>query len=95
MLGIPYETGAYYVFDRGYNNFGELFRIQRMEPFFVIRAKINLRYRCVRWKRRMPKSILTDAEIELAVYIRVARTNPRICVSSDTMTKSKTVSSCS
>lgn len=68
MSEIPYETGAYYVFDRGYNNFGELFRIQRMESFFVVRAKTNLRYRCVRWKWRMPKSILTDAEIELAVY---------------------------
>ena len=65
---IPYETGAYYVFDRGYNNFGELYRIQRMESFFVVRAKSNLQYRCVRWKRRMPKNILTDAEIELTVY---------------------------
>ena len=68
MPEIPYETGAYYVFDRGYNNFGELFRIQRMESFFVVRAKTNLQYRCVSWKRRMPKSILTDAEIELTVY---------------------------
>ena len=68
MLEIPYETGAYYVFDRGYNNFGELYRIQRMESFFVVRAKSNLQYRCVRWKRRMPKNILTDAEIELTVY---------------------------
>ena len=68
MPEIPYETGAYYVFDRGYNNFGELYRIQRMESFFVVRAKSNLQYRCVRWKRRMPKNILTDAEIELTVY---------------------------
>lgn len=29
MPEIPYETGAYYIFDRGYNNFKELFRIQR------------------------------------------------------------------
>ena len=68
MPEIPYETGAYYVFDRGYNNFAELYRIQRMESFFVIRAKTNLQYRCVKWKRRMPKNILTDAEIELTVY---------------------------
>ena len=68
MPEIPYETGAYYVYDRGYNNFGELYRIQRMESFFVVRAKSNLQYRCVRWKRRMPKNILTDAEIELTVY---------------------------
>ena len=68
MPEIPYETGAYYVFDRGYNNFGELYRIQRMESFFVVRARTNLQYRCVKWKRRMPKNILTDAEIELTVY---------------------------
>ena len=68
MPEIPYETGAYYVFGRGYNNFGELYRIQRMESFFVVRAKSNLQYRCVKWKRRLPKNILTDAEIELTVY---------------------------
>jgi len=68
MQQIPYETGAYYIFDRGYNNFKELYRIQRMESFFVVRAKANLQYRCVKWKRRMPKNILTDAEIELTVY---------------------------
>ena len=68
MPEIPYETGVYYVFDRGYNNFGEQYRIQRMEPFFVVRAKSNLQYRCVKWKRRLPKNILTDAEIELTVY---------------------------
>lgn len=32
MPEIPYEAGAYYVFDRGYNNFGELYRIQRRSP---------------------------------------------------------------
>ena len=68
MKEIPIETGAYYIFDRGYNNFKELYRIHRMESFFVVRAKINLQYRCIKWKRRMPKGILTDAEIELTVY---------------------------
>ena len=68
MKAIPYETDAYYIFDRGYNNFKELYRIQRMESFFVVRAKTNLRYRCVKWKRRLPKNILTDAKIELTVY---------------------------
>ena len=68
MPKIPYETGAYYVFDRGYNNFGELYRIQRMESFFVVRAKSNLQYKCVKWKRSLPNNVLTDAEIELTVY---------------------------
>ncbi len=68
MQEIPYETDAYYIFDRGYNNFKELYRILRMESFFVVRAKSNLQYKCVRWKRRLPKNILTDAKIELTVY---------------------------
>ncbi len=68
MKEIPIESGAYYIFDRGYNNFKELYRIHRAESFFVVRAKTNLQYKCVKWKRRMPKGILTDAEIVLTVY---------------------------
>ena len=64
MSAIPYEAGSYYVFDRGYNAFAELFRINRMESFFVVRAKQNLKFRCVKWKRRLPRNILGDAEIE-------------------------------
>ena len=69
MPEIPYETGAYYVFDRGYNNFGELYRIHRHESFFVVRAKKNLQYKCIKWKRRMPKNVMSDSEILLADYI--------------------------
>ena len=68
MKEIPIETGAYYIFDRGYNNFKELYRIRRAESFFVVRAKTNLQFKCIRWRRRLPKGILTDAEIELTVY---------------------------
>ena len=62
MSVIPYEPGSYYVFDRGYNAFAELFRINRMESFFVVRAKQNLKFRCVKWKRRLLRNILGDAE---------------------------------
>ncbi len=65
---IPYESGSYYVFDRGYNAFKELYKIHLHESFFVVRAKKNLQYKCVRWKRRLPKGILADAEIELTEY---------------------------
>lgn len=66
MSAIPYESGSYYVFDRGYNAFAELFRINRLESFFVVRAKQNLKFKCVKWKRRMPENVLGDAEIEFA-----------------------------
>ena len=69
MKEIPYESGSYYVFDRGYNAFKELYRIHRHESFFVVRAKKNLQYKCIKWKRRMPKNVTTDSEILLADYI--------------------------
>lgn len=65
MPAIPYEIGAYYVFDRGYNSFVELARINRLEAFFVVRAKQNLQFKCLKWKRRLPKNVLSDAEIQL------------------------------
>ena len=65
---IPYEIGSYYVFDRGYNDFKRLYKIKTLNSFFVIRSKKNLQYKCVKWKRRPPKNILSDAEIELTGY---------------------------
>ncbi len=69
MKEIPYESGSFYVFDRGYNAFKELYRIHRHESFFVVRAKKNLLYKCIKWKRRMPKNVMSDSEILLADYI--------------------------
>lgn len=68
MAVIPYETGSYYIFDRGYNNFKQLYRIEEIGSFFVVRAKKNLQYKRIKWKRRMPKNVLSDAEIELVGY---------------------------
>ncbi len=68
MKNIPYEYGSYYVFDRGYNAFKELFKIHQHESFFVVRAKKNLQYKCCKWRRRLPKNILTDAVIEFTEY---------------------------
>ena len=47
MTEIPYEIGAFYVFDRGYNSFAELNRINRLEAFFVVRAKQNLQFKFI------------------------------------------------
>lgn len=66
MCEIPLETGAYYVFDRGYNVFKELYRIHQHESFFVVRAKENLKFSIRKWKRRLPLNVLRDAEIELS-----------------------------
>ena len=68
MKEIPYESGSYYVFDRRYNAFKELFKIHLHESFFVVRAKKNRQYKCCKWRRRLPKNILTDAVIEFTEY---------------------------
>ncbi len=69
MKKIPYESGSYYVFDRGYNAFKELYHIHQHESFFIVRAKKNLQYKCIKWRRRMPRNVLTDSEILLTDYI--------------------------
>lgn len=66
---ITYESGSYYVFDRGYNAFKELYKIHLHESFFVVRAKKNLQFKCIRWRRRLPKNVLTDSVIELTDII--------------------------
>jgi Transposase DDE domain/Domain of unknown function (DUF4372) len=42
---IPYETSAYYIFDRGYVDFERLYRIATLSAFFVVRAKSNLKFK--------------------------------------------------
>lgn len=41
---IPYEIGSYYIFDRGYNDFERLYRINKLEAYFVLRARDNLKF---------------------------------------------------
>ena len=44
---IAFEPGSFYIMDRGYTDFARLYVIHNAQAFFVIRAKANLRYRCV------------------------------------------------
>ena len=44
---LVFEPGSFYVMDRGYVDFARLFAIHNARAFFVIRAKANLRYRCI------------------------------------------------
>ncbi|MGL4853267.1 MAG: IS4 family transposase [Phocaeicola sp.] len=69
MSSIPYEPDAYYIFDRAYDSFKELYKIHLTGSFYVVRAKTNLKYKVVKWKRRMPNNILTDAEVKLTGYL--------------------------
>ena len=65
---ITYESGSFYVFDRAYNDYYRLYKIHMMDSFFVVRAKTNIKARVLKWKRRLPKNILSDCEIELTGF---------------------------
>ena len=65
---IPYEQGSYYVFDRGYNDFKRLYKINTIEAYFVVRAKKNLQFKPIKWKRRLPKNVRSDATVELTGF---------------------------
>ncbi|MDD4661302.1 MAG: transposase [Massilibacteroides sp.] len=69
MSTINYEPNAYYILDRAYDSFKERYRIHLTGSFFVVRAKSNLKCKFCKWKRRMPKHILSDAEEKLIGYI--------------------------
>lgn len=68
MSEIPYENGAHYIFGRGYNDFGNLYTINRIGAFFVVRAKTNVRFNPATWKRRLPKNVVSDAIGYFTVY---------------------------
>ncbi|MBB3186954.1 hypothetical protein FHX64_001117 [Microbacter margulisiae] len=68
MKEIPYESGSYYIFDRAYNSFKMLYKIHQIEAFFVVRAKKNLQYKSIKWRRRLPENVLSDVMIELTGF---------------------------
>ena len=42
-----------------------LYKVHQIDAFFVVRAKKNLQYKSIKWKRRLPKNVLSDVTIEL------------------------------
>ncbi|BBE16625.1 mobile element protein [Aquipluma nitroreducens] len=42
---IPYETGSFYIVDKGYIDFKRLYRLHLKGAFFVTRAKDNMRFK--------------------------------------------------
>ncbi len=60
---IPYEEDSFYIFDRGYNDFERLYRINVIGAYFVVRGKKNNDFKPMKWKRRFPSGsgILSDA----------------------------------
>ena len=55
MSTILYEPNAYYIFDRAYDLFKELYRIHLTGSFYVVRAKTNLKYKTVKMEETYAK----------------------------------------
>jgi hypothetical protein len=66
---IPYETGSFYVADKGYIDFMRLFKIHTNGSFFVIRAKENLQFKRM-YSRKVDKTtgVQNDQIGKLVVY---------------------------
>jgi len=52
---IPYESGAYYIFDRGYVDYARLYKISLLSAYFVVRAKSNLQFKRI-YSQKVDKS---------------------------------------
>lgn len=70
MDEIPYETGSYYIFDRGYNDYSRLYAINKLGATFIVRAKKNALYKRLSWKRRLEHNVLSDSGIRFAGYYK-------------------------
>lgn len=67
---IPYEQGAYYVFDRGYFDLKRLYNINEISAYFVIRQRGNLQYEVINDKEtnHNENGVLSDQIIKLTGY---------------------------
>lgn len=68
MDEIPYQTGSFYIFDRGYNDFSRLFTIHKLSAIFIVRGKKNVKFKRISWKRRLQDNILSDSIIRFVGY---------------------------
>jgi len=67
MDEIPYETNAYYIFDRGYFDLARLFTINLIGSNFIIRERGQLQYEIVEGEDLLdsPDNIIYDQTIRL------------------------------
>lgn len=63
---ISYQIDSFYILDRGYIDYKRLYRIQTSKAFFVIRAKDNINFKCVKSnKKNKSLGILVDQLISV------------------------------
>ena len=63
---IPFEKNAFYIMDRGYVDFERLYSINQFGSFFIVRAKDNLRFKCVQsWQIEKATGLRCDQDVRL------------------------------
>ena len=67
MDGIPFEPFAYYIFDRGYNDFERLYKINLISSQFIVREKRRMKYEIVSSGEELPNdgNVILDQTIRL------------------------------
>ena len=45
-----------------------MYKIHQIEAYFVVRAKKNLQYKSIKWTRRLPKNVFSDASVLLTGF---------------------------
>lgn len=66
---LYYEAGGYYIFDRGYNDFARLFKINQCSAYFVSRPKDNLQFKRMYSNKVCKKNgVLLDQIVKLTGF---------------------------
>ena len=66
---INFETGGFYVMDRGFVDYERLYTIHKQQAYFITRAKTNMKYRRI-YSAKVDKTtgVLYDQTIQLVNY---------------------------
>jgi len=66
---LPFQRGAYYVFDRAYSDFARLYRLHQAGSLFVTRAKRGLNVRVQKRQKVVPDGpVIFDHLVRLRVF---------------------------
>lgn len=69
---ISYQMDSFYILDKGYTDFKRLNRIHQAKAFFVIRAKDNLDFKCIKSKpKKTLEGIMADQLIRLQGFYAI------------------------
>ena len=74
---IPYEVGAYYIFDRAYVDFSRLYKITQLDSYFVIRSKKNIKFKAKHYRNVDTESGIQSDQIGIVTGLTTANDYPK------------------